>query len=101
MRLPKYGYSRGFDYVKFCPGHELDHTTYKDDPLDPGMHAIDYTSPTMDYNEKGELIDDASRALLEEIDCLLRFRQNRRSEDDNYISVVAREAEEWLHHKRI
>ena len=30
MRLPKYGYSRGFDYVKFCPGHELDHTVYKD-----------------------------------------------------------------------
>ncbi len=47
MRLPKYGYSRGFDYVKFCPGHELDHTTYADEPLDPGLRPIDYTSPTM------------------------------------------------------
>lgn len=101
MRLPKYGYSRGFDYVKFCPGHELDHTTYKDVPLDPGMRAIDYTSPTMVYNEKGELIDDASRALLEEIDCFLRFRQEWRSEEDNYISVVAREADDWLRNKRI
>ena len=26
MRLPKYGYSRGFDFVSFNPGQELDHT---------------------------------------------------------------------------
>lgn len=101
MRLPKYGYSRGFDYVKFCPGHELDHTTYKATPLDPGMRPIDYTSPTMVYDKNGQLIDDASTALLEEIDCFLRFRQEWRSEDDNYISVVAREADHWLREKRI
>lgn len=101
MRLPKYGYSRGFDYVKFCPGHELDHTTYKDMPLDPGMRPIDYTSPTMVYNNKGELIDDASAALLEEIDCFLRFRQEWRNENDNYISVVVREADRWLREERI
>ena len=101
MRLPKYGYSRGFDYVKFCPGHELDHTVYKDVPLDPGMKPIDYTSPTMVYDEKGELIDDASSALLSEIDCFLRLRQEWRSEDDNYISVVAREADRWLRDVRI
>lgn len=96
MRLPKYGYSRGFDYVKFCPGHELDHMQYKNIPLDPGMHPIDYTSPTMVYDSKGEYIDDASISLLEEIGCFLRFRQNWRSEDDNYVSVVAREADRWL-----
>lgn len=101
MRLPKYGYSRGFDYVKFCPGHELDHTVYKDVPLDPGMRPIDYTSPGMVYNEKGELIDDASTALLGEIDCFLRFRQDWRSEEDNYVSVVASEAERWLRDIRI
>lgn len=101
MRLPKYGYSRGFDYVKFCPGHELDHTVYKDVPLDPGMKAIDYTSPSMVYDEKGELIDEASSALLGEIDCFLRFRQEWRTEDDNYISVVCREADRWLSDVRI
>ena len=101
MRLPKYGYSRGFDYVKFCPGHELDHTVYKDVPPDPGMRPIDYTSHSMVYNEKGELIDDASSALLDEIDCFLRFRQSWRSEDDNYVSVVAREADRWLRNIRI
>lgn len=101
MRLPKYGYSRGFDYVKFCPGHELDHTAYKDVPLDPGLRPIDYTSPGMVYNDQGQLIDEASSALLEEIDCFLRFRQNWRSEDDNYVSVVAREADRWLRDIRI
>ena len=96
MRLPKYGYSRGFDYVKFCPGHELDHTTFADRPLDPSMKPIDYTSYSMAYNEKGELIDDSSKALLDEIECFLKIRQDWRSEDDNFVSVVAREADRWL-----
>ena len=39
MRLPKYGYSRGFDYVKFCNGHELDHETFHNVPLDPAVKA--------------------------------------------------------------
>lgn len=96
MRLPKYAYSRGFDYVRFCPGHELDHMQFENLPLDPGMDPINYTSPTMVYDEKGELIDDASTSLLQEIGCFLRFRQEWRSEDDNYVSVVANEAERWL-----
>ena len=29
MRLPKYGYSRGFDFVSFNPGQELDHTSFE------------------------------------------------------------------------
>lgn len=65
------------------------------------MRPIDYTSHSMVYNEKGELIDDASSALLDEIDCFLRFRQSWRSEDDNYVSVVAREADRWLRDIRI
>ena len=32
MRLPKYGYSRGFDFVSFNPGQELDHTSFADVP---------------------------------------------------------------------
>ena len=37
MRLPKYGYSRGFDFVSFNPGQELDHTSFADVPLDPAL----------------------------------------------------------------
>ena len=98
MRLPKFGYSRGFDYVKFCRGHELDHTPFKEVPADPGLKAENFTSPSQLYKngKDGEFIDDASKALYEEIDCFLRLRKDWRDEDDNYISVVASEADRWL-----
>ena len=32
-RLPKFGYSRGFDKVWFTHGHEADHYFYEKDPL--------------------------------------------------------------------
>ena len=77
MRLPKYGYSRGFDFVSFNPGQELDHTSFADVPLDPALKPEDYTSPTMVFNEKGEVIDDDSTQLLDEIGCFLRQQQFR------------------------
>jgi arylsulfatase A-like enzyme len=45
MRLPKYGYSRGFDYVRFCNGHELDHETFSNVPLKAEFKGEDYLSP--------------------------------------------------------
>lgn len=87
MRLPKYGYSRGFDFVSFNPGQELDHTSFADVPLDPALKPEDYTSPTMVFNEKGEVIDDDSTQLLDEIGCFLRQQQFRKPED-SYISRV-------------
>ena len=32
-RLPKFGYTRGFDKVWFTHGHEADHEYYAQDPL--------------------------------------------------------------------
>ena len=78
MRLPKYGYSRGFDFVSFNPGQELDHTSFADVPLDPALKPEDYTSPTMVFNEKGEVIDDDSTQLLDEIGCFLRQQPQAR-----------------------
>ena len=100
MRLPKYAYARGFDYVKFCPGHEMDHITWKDTPKDPALKPEDFTAPSMVWDKDGNLIDDASTALLEEIDCYLRFRQGWKSDADSYVGVVAREAREWLVNRR-
>ncbi|AFM24834.1 sulfatase [Desulfomonile tiedjei] len=100
LRLPKYGYSRGFDYVKFCSGHELDHETFYHEPLDPCMKPESYISPTMLYDENGNLRDQMSSALLREIECYLKIRQHWRSDADNYIAVVAREAEKWLRFER-
>jgi hypothetical protein len=55
----------------------------------------------MVYDEKGEMIDDASKALLDEIECFLKFRQQWRNEDDNYGGMVAREADRRLRDVRI
>ena len=99
MRLPKYGYSRGFDFVSFNPGQELDHTSFADVPLDPALKPEDYTSPTMVFNEKGEVIDDDSTQLLDEIGCFLRQQQFRKPED-SYISRVMTDAQNWLSNRR-
>ncbi len=102
IRLPKFGYSRGYDYVKFCRGHELDHTPFKEVAADPGLKAENFTSPAQLYKngKDGEFIDDASKALHDEIDCFLRLRQDWRSEDDNYISVLMKECDSWLRNVR-
>ena len=96
MRLPKFGYSRGFDYVQFMPGHELDHTSFADVPLDPTWSADQFTSPTMVYNDKGELIDEDSQALLDELDLFLRQFQKRRTDADSYVAKVTSAADKWI-----
>lgn len=100
MRLPKFGYSRGFDYVDFCPGQELDHTTFKDEPLDPALKPENFTSPSMVWDKDGNLIDDDSKQLLNEIGCFLRQHQHRRTEADNYVAKVMGRTQYWLKERR-
>lgn len=96
MRLPKYGYSRGFDYVRFCNGHELDHETFNNVPLSEDFKGEDYVSPNwLKKDESGEY-DDSSKSLIRETECYLRQRQNWESDSDNYVAVVANETDEWL-----
>ncbi|AAS94863.1 sulfatase [Nitratidesulfovibrio vulgaris] len=100
MRLPKYGYSRGFDYVRFCNGHELDHETFCNVPLDEEFKAEDYLSPNwLKKDENGEY-DSSSKSLIRETECYLRQRQFWASDADNYASVVISEADNWLKMKR-
>ncbi len=100
MRLPKYGYSRGFDYVRFCNGHELDHETFSHVPLKEGLRGEDYLSPNwLRKDENGEY-DASSTSLIRETECYLRQRQFWTSDADNYASVVISEADNWLKHKR-
>jgi arylsulfatase A-like enzyme len=96
LRLPKYGYSRGFDYVDFCSGQELDHTTFADIPRDPAMRPEDYCSPTMVYDENGDMIDKDSEDLLNEIACFLNQQQYWRSDADSYIAKVVSHSNKWL-----
>ncbi|MBL3582587.1 sulfatase [Oleidesulfovibrio alaskensis] len=100
MRLAKFGYSRGFDYVDFCPGQELDHTTFADMPLDPALKPEDFTSPSMVWDKDGNLIDDDSKQLLDEIGCFLRQMQHRRSDADSYVAKVMNRTEYWLRERR-
>jgi len=100
MRLAKFGYSRGFDYVDFCPGQELDHTTFENDPLDPALKPEDFTSATMVWDENGEYIDDESPQLLDEIGCFLRQQQHRRTEADSYVAKVMNRTDHWLKGRR-
>ena len=96
MRLPKFGYSRGFDYVQFMPGHELDHTSFADIPLDPAFSAENYTSPSMVYDKDGKLLDEDSAALLHELDLFLRQYQKRRTDADTYVAKVSTAASRWI-----
>jgi len=100
MRLPKFGYSRSFDYVDFCSGQELDHMTFEKQPLDPAFKPEDYTSPSMIRDKDGKLIDEDSQQLLDEIGCFLRQHQHWRSDSDNYVAKVAVRADYWLQKRR-
>jgi arylsulfatase A-like enzyme len=100
LRLPKYGYSRGFDYVDFCPGQELDHTTFAEIHRDPHLRPEDYCSPTMIWDKEGNLIDKDSEDLLNEIACFLNQQQFWRSDADSYIAKVVTHTEKWLQNHR-
>lgn len=96
MRLPKFGYSRGFDFVQFMPGQELDHTSFGHIPADPAFNAIDYTSPSMVYDKDGKMIDEDSQALLTELGLFLRQFQSRKTDADTYIAKLSGAANHWL-----
>jgi len=90
MRLPKYGYSRGFEYVKFIHGQELD----------PGYFGHDecYLSPD-DFLEEGSAkgIDpNVVATMKEEMKGLLANRQNWRSDADHQVARVSMHAARYL-----
>lgn len=98
MRLPKYGFSRGFDFVDFAHGHELDHTHYSHEKL-YGMAPMDYFEENvLSYDEDGNL-DRTCHSAKEEVECYLKLRQHWRDESDNYVAVIAKNAMNWLENK--
>ena len=58
MRLPKFGYTRGFDKVHFIHGHEADQEYYSRDPLNH-LKVMDF----MDQN----VLDAADRVMGERV----------------------------------
>ncbi|MBO4318468.1 MAG: sulfatase [Mailhella sp.] len=94
-RLPKFGYSRGFDKVWFTHGHEADDTFYESDPLihyDPKDYYdeksyADYAAST------GEL---AAKITVDELANYLKQRQGQKGEKDRYVAKTMTKAIEYL-----
>jgi len=94
-RLPKFGYTRGFDKVHFIHGHENDHEYYAQDPL--------YHLKPEDFVEENVL--KAAQELegermtgpwLYEISCHLRETQYWKSDEDQKVAKVMKAAVRYL-----
>lgn len=94
-RLPKFGYTRGFDKVHFIHGHEADDMFYSQDPL-IHLNVMDF----MDQN----VLDAADRVmgervigpLLHEMESYLKHRQYWKCEEDQNVPRVMKKAVEYL-----
>lgn len=94
MRLPRFGYSRGFDYVQFFRGQEFDRF-FSRDPcrIDPDrFHKPAYFRQP--GREKEEL--PASRYARQELQDYLPQRQHWRGEQDQMAAQVCRSAIDYL-----
>ncbi len=94
-RLPKFGYTRGFDKVWFFHGHEADHEFYGQDPLihlkvedffgdEAWANGLNVHSPMMMEN------------MSHETGCYLRETQYWKSEMDQRVVRVMHKAVEYL-----
>ncbi|MBN2060665.1 MAG: sulfatase [Deltaproteobacteria bacterium] len=94
-RLPKFGYTRGFDKVSFLHGHEGDQNFYLDDPL--------YHRDPMNFIEE-HVMEAATRQLgkntvnvfIKELEAYLRHRQYWRTEEDQNVVKVMKRAVKYL-----
>ena len=94
-RLPKFGYTRGFDKVWFTHGHEADDYFYEQDPLyhgNPDDYLEEHTKQA--YGDRmGQISSDA---LMHEISGYLKQRQYWKSKEDRYVARTIRKAIEYL-----
>ncbi len=94
-RLPKFGYTRGFDKVRFFHGHEGDTGYYANDPLyhrDPD----DYISEYIKTEGVAKVNKNMLAPLMEEMTSYLRCNQYWRGEEDQRCVRVLRGAAEYL-----
>lgn len=94
-RLPKFGYTRGFDKVWFLHGHEGDHYYYSQDPL---VHykPEDFHEDHIIENMDKILGENVMGPLLHETGSYLAHRQYWKSEEDQNVVKVMKEAVRYL-----
>ncbi|MDA8218002.1 MAG: sulfatase [Dehalococcoidales bacterium] len=96
-RLPKFGYTRGFDKVWFEHGHQSDHEYFGRDPL--------YHLKVEDFIED-HILETADKVmgervigpLLYEMGCHLRESQYWKSDEDHSVARVMKMAVKYLEH---
>ncbi|MBO4318474.1 MAG: sulfatase [Mailhella sp.] len=94
-RLPKFGYTRGFDKVWFTHGHELDHFFYEKDPLYHFKPSEFYSEQSVARARK-HLGDKTVDFNMAEIDGYLAQMQYWKGPEDRYVARTIRKAVEYL-----
>jgi len=95
MRLPKFGFTRGFDKVWFLHGHETDTDFYRGDPL-YHYSAMDFMDQNVVDNLDKVMKTRALVPLLDEMDSFLKHRQFWRGEEDQNVAVIVKRAVKYL-----
>lgn len=94
-RLPKFGYTRGFDKVWFTHGHQADHEYFAQDPLihyKPEDFIEDHVLETAD-KVMGERVVGP---LLYEMSCHLRESQYWKTDEDHMVARTMKAAVDYL-----
>jgi arylsulfatase A-like enzyme len=95
LRLPKFGYTRGFDKVHFVHGHETDHQYYADDELIQ-HRAEDYYEDHVMESADDILGENVMRPLMNQVDCHLKERQYWKGDEDQHSAQVMKQAVKQL-----
>jgi arylsulfatase A-like enzyme len=95
FRLPKFGYSRGFDKVHFIHGHETDHQYYAQDELHKHK-AEDYYEDHVIKTADEILKENVMRPLMNQVECHLKERQYWKSDEDHHVAQVMKTAGKYL-----
>lgn len=95
FRLPKFGYSRGFDKVHFIHGHETDHQYYAADDLTT-LKAQDYYEDHVLESADEILGENVMQPMLNQVECHLKERQYWKSDEDQHVAQVMKQAVKYL-----
>ena len=95
FRLPKFGYSRGFDKVHFIHGHETDHQYYAQDEL-IALKAEDYYEDHVMEKADAILGENVMRPLMNQVECHLKERQYWKSDEDQHVAQVMKSASRYI-----
>ena len=96
MHVFKFGYERGFDFVKFIRGGNDDYSFYAKDPL-YHLNVDYYHKPRIEKDEEGNEVETPGSVYAKmEILSSLPDRQYWKSDEDQTVAVVVKETIEWL-----